>query len=172
MRNNWKFQDENAPLSFVYDRLGWPVLKYLVSAGAICGLFASLLGSMFPLPRILYAMASDGLLFKVFGIVHPQFRTPLIGTLFAGTIAGVLACIFELNRLAKMMSIGTLLAYSMVAACILILRYSVDEVDMKLEQKEDMSASRYFLQIFNRKGVFPTRLTTSLVSWLVLLYCE
>lgn len=85
-------------------------------------LICSLLGAMFPLPRIIYAMASDGLLFQAMGKVHPKFQTPFLGTLMAGTLTGVLACIFELSQLFTMMSIGTLLAYSMVAACVLILR--------------------------------------------------
>lgn len=85
-------------------------------------LIYSLLGAMFPLPRIIYAMASDGLLFQAMGKVHPKFQTPFLGTLMAGTLTGVLACIFELSQLFTMMSIGTLLAYSMVAACVLILR--------------------------------------------------
>lgn len=69
--------------------MGWPALKYVVSVGAVCGLFSSLLGAMFPLPRIIYAMGSDGLLFKILAIVHPKFHTPLTGTLIAGAIAGI-----------------------------------------------------------------------------------
>lgn len=87
-------------------------------------LIYSLLGAMFPLPRIIYAMASDGLLFQTMGKVHPKFQTPFLGTMMAGTLTGILACIFELSQLFTMMSIGTLLAYSMVAACVLILRYA------------------------------------------------
>lgn len=43
---------------------------------------------MFPLPRIIYAMASDGLIFKFLSKVHPKFHTPFMGTVIAGTIAG------------------------------------------------------------------------------------
>lgn len=94
---------------------------------------------MFPLPRIIYAMASDGLLFQFMGKIHPKFQTPFLGTLLAGLFTGnvdqllftllinfknpgTLSCIFELNQLFKMMAMGTLLAYSVVAACVLILR--------------------------------------------------
>lgn len=48
----------------------------------------SLLGAMFPLPRIIYAMASDGLLFKSLAKVHPKFQTPFAGTLLAGAVTG------------------------------------------------------------------------------------
>ncbi|XP_044270926.1 cationic amino acid transporter 2-like isoform X1 [Tribolium madens] len=163
-------QHEKAPLTHIYDVVGWPALKYVVSVGAICGLFSSLLGAMFPLPRIIYAMASDGLLFKALAIVHPKFQTPFMGTLLAGSIAGCLACIFDVDKLANMMSIGTLLAYSMVAACVLILRYAVDESEKKFEDKEELTGKMYFKQLFNRKSQFPTRLTSSLVSWLVLAF--
>lgn len=43
---------------------------------------------MFPLPRIIYAMASDGLLFEFMGKVHPKFQTPFLGTLLAGLFTG------------------------------------------------------------------------------------
>lgn len=101
----------------------------------------SLLGAMFPLPRIIYAMASDGLIFEWMGKVSSRFHTPLMGTFSAGIltglyffflllgqyslfikILGLLAAIFELTQLVNMMSIGTLLAYSIVAICVLILR--------------------------------------------------
>lgn len=45
-------------------------------------------GSMYPLPRILYAMSNDGLIFKSLGKVHPKFKTPFFGTIFAGIITG------------------------------------------------------------------------------------
>jgi amino acid transporter len=45
-------------------------------------------GAMYPLPRILYAMSNDGLIFKSLGNVHPRFKTPFFGTMFAGIITG------------------------------------------------------------------------------------
>lgn len=116
-------QNENAPLPHVFKQLGWTVAEYIVSYGAIFGLAASLMGAMFPLPRVIYAMAKDGLLFNVMGAVHPKFNTPFAGTLIAGTLTGILASIFDLSQLVNMMSIGTLMAYSIVAACVMLLRY-------------------------------------------------
>lgn len=120
----WPYYDQNrdAPLPYIFLQVGWPVAKWVISIGALCGLSTSLLGAMFPLPRILYAMAQDGLIFRWLGNVNQRFKTPLIATLLSGFFAAVLAMIFDIAQLADMMSIGTLLAYSLVAISVLILR--------------------------------------------------
>nr|CAD7430364.1 unnamed protein product [Timema monikensis] len=119
-------QDEDAPIPFVFKEVGWPIAQWIVAVGGIFGLCASLFGAMFPLPRIIYAMATDGLLFKFLGLVHPTFQTPLVGTLIAGTFTGLMSALFELEQLVNMMSIGTLIAYTIVAACVLLLRYKAE----------------------------------------------
>nr|CAD7601477.1 unnamed protein product [Timema genevievae] len=118
--------DEDAPIPFVFREVGWPIAQWIVAVGGIFGLCASLFGAMFPLPRIIYAMATDGLLFKFLGLVHPTFQTPLVGTLIAGTFTGLMSALFELEQLVNMMSIGTLIAYTIVAACVLLLRYKAE----------------------------------------------
>lgn len=82
-----------------------------------------MLGAMFPLPRVIYAMANDGIVFKPLGRVHRWTQTPLIATILSGIFSGFMAMIFDLNQLIDMMSIGTLLAYTIVAVCVLILRF-------------------------------------------------
>ncbi|CAH0554872.1 unnamed protein product [Brassicogethes aeneus] len=159
-------QDENAPLPHLYDILGWTVIKYIVSIGAMCGLFASLLGAMFPLPRIIYAMAADGLLFQFLANIHPKFRTPFMGTLVSGVFTGVLACLMDLDKLVEMMSIGTLLAYSMVAACVLVLRFETDEKNEKVQK----NCRNYVKQMFSTNTKIANSLTSSLVSFLVFVY--
>lgn len=160
-------QNEKAPLPYVFDYYGWTVTKNIVSYGAIFGLAASLMGAMFPLPRVIYAMANDGLLFSIMGRVHPKFNTPFAGTLIAGTITGCLAAIFDLSQLVNMMSIGTLMAYSIVAACVLLLRYEVDEK----ETESSVSISNLFGQFFNTKRLRdPIGLTSALVTIMVTLY--
>lgn len=128
----WPYYDQNqpAPLSYIFDQVGWPVAKYVVSIGAVTSLLTSLLGSLFPLPRILYAMSSDGLIFRVFGKVSTRTQTPVYSTIFAGLFAGAIAAIFDVNQLAQMMSIGTLLAYTLVCVSVLILRYQEDHIQV------------------------------------------
>jgi len=81
---------------------------------------------MFPLPRVVYSMSEDGLLFRFLSKVLPKLKTPYIASLCTGFLAGVLACIFNLERLVELLSLGTLLCYTLVCVCVVILRYGND----------------------------------------------
>ena len=73
--------------------------KYFISIGSFCALTASLLGSLFPMPRIIYAMSSDGLLFNFLSHIFPPTGTPLIATVITGLFASILALIVSLRDL-------------------------------------------------------------------------
>ncbi|XP_034935920.1 cationic amino acid transporter 2-like isoform X2 [Chelonus insularis] len=164
-------QNAEAPFPHMFNYIGWSWAKWVVTIGAICALCASLLGAMFPLPRVIYAMASDGLIFKWMGRVNSRFHTPIIGTLSAGFLTGILAAIFDLDQLARMMSIGTLLAYSIVAACVLILRYEESEAFEKKCDKDPRTFKFIAMQLINANNlVMSTKLTSQIVSWLVFYY--
>lgn len=171
-------QDESAPLVHVFNIYGWSVAKYVVSIGAICAMCTSLMGSMFPLPRIVYAMANDGLLFKFMGEISSKHKTPLNSTLLTGFLTGAFAAIFNLKQLMNMMSIGTFLAYSMVAACVLILRYDCDERRESRHTANVRTLADYnnancgILKIlFNTsKSVVPTKSTSRTVTIMICLY--
>jgi len=117
-------QDCDAPLPAVFQHVGMSWAGTIVSLGGLFGLSTSLLGAMFPLPRVLYAMSSDGLIPRCLAKIHPSTQTPLTATLLAGIMAAMMALMFDLSQLVDMMSIGTLIAYTMVSVCVLLLRYS------------------------------------------------
>ncbi|KAM7312067.1 cationic amino acid transporter 3 isoform X1 [Ixodes scapularis] len=107
----------------MFAQRGAPSCHYIVAVGALAGLVVSMLGSMFPMPRVVYAMAKDGLIFRALAKVWPVTETPAFATLLLGGATAVVSVVMSLDVLVEMMSIGTLMAYTLVSTCVLLLRY-------------------------------------------------
>ena len=123
------------PAAFATRGMDWA--HYVVAIGALFGITTSLMGAMFSLPRIVYAMAQDGLLFKFFAKVNNRTQTPVIAIVFFGVLSALAALLFDIQTLVEFLSIGTLLSYTIVAASVIILRYQLaEECQFKLKPEE------------------------------------
>lgn len=163
--------DAEAPFPKAFEDIGWIEIKWIVSIGAIFALSTSLLGAMFPLPRVLYAMGNDGVIYKIFKTVHPRTQTPVIATALSGILAAVMATMFNLHQLVDMMSIGTLMAYTIVAVCVLILHFECVGDNQGYSFKEP-TTTVILRQITNFKFTQqPTLLSSQIVKSFVSLYC-
>jgi APA family basic amino acid/polyamine antiporter len=113
----------DAPVSDAFRQVGLPWAQLLISIGAVAGITSVLLVMMLSQPRIFLAMARDGLLPRdFFGAVHDRFRTPWKSTILTGFFVALMAALLPLRILAELVNIGTLLAFVIVCAAVLIMR--------------------------------------------------
>ncbi|KAH8307157.1 hypothetical protein KR044_006065 [Drosophila immigrans] len=177
-------QDVNAPLPYAFEYVGWPVAMWIVTIGGLVGLLASLFGALFPLPRVMYSMAQDGLLFRFLGKISPRFKVPVTGSIVAALFTALIAGLFDLAQLVSLLSIGTLLAYSVVAISITILRYmeynesqeqtiqGISETTSLTSRSERFTWSSLCTQLFNvHRTPEPNAISTRIVSVLTIVFC-
>jgi APA family basic amino acid/polyamine antiporter len=99
-------------------------VQFLVSLGGVAGLTSVMLVLMLSQPRVLLAMARDGLLPEsFFGAVHPRFRTPWKSTILTGAMVATMGSLIPLGVLSELVNIGTLLAFVIVCMAVLVMRY-------------------------------------------------
>jgi basic amino acid/polyamine antiporter, APA family len=120
--------DINAPLSAALQSRGLTFAGGLITLGILAGMTSSLLVGNLSQPRILLAMARDGLLPQgIFAAVHPRFKTPWKSTILVGVVVAAAAALAPLGFLADLVSIGTLFAFVVVSAAVWILRITDPE---------------------------------------------
>ena len=120
----------DAPIAdaFMQRGLGWA--QFIISLGAIAGITSVLLVMMLSQPRIFLAMARDGFLPpKFFGDIHEKFRTPWKSTILTGVFVAIMGGLLPLRILAELVNIGTLFAFVVVCAAVLIMRKTHPEAE-------------------------------------------
>lgn len=130
--------DPNAAVSTAFGQRGLHFMVYIIGMGATISLLGCTLVTLIAPPRLLYAMAKDGLIPSIFASVNEKTNIPLFGTITAGVLIALMAAILDLDSLVEMLSIGTLLAYSIVDISVLMLRYRKPDE----KQTEESSSSR------------------------------
>jgi APA family basic amino acid/polyamine antiporter len=111
------------PVSDAFRRAGLPWARLLVSAGAVAGITSVLLVMMLSQPRVWLAMARDGMVPQsFFGAVHEKYRTPWKATILTGVFVAIGGGLLPLRILADLTNIGTLFAFVVVCAAVLIMR--------------------------------------------------
>jgi basic amino acid/polyamine antiporter, APA family len=115
--------NRDAPVSDAFAQVGLPWAQFLIAVGALTGITSVLLVMTLSQPRVLLAMARDGLLPPAFfAAIHPRFKTPWKSTILTGIFVATLGGLLPLNVLAELVNIGTLLAFTIVCAAVLIMR--------------------------------------------------
>jgi APA family basic amino acid/polyamine antiporter len=110
------------PIAKVADVAGLGWFAGLIKLGAIAGLSSVILVQMMGQTRVFYAMSKDGLLPRWVNTIHPRFRTPWITTIAVGIAVSIPAGFLTVTEAAHLVSIGTLLAFAIVSAGVIVLR--------------------------------------------------
>ena len=127
-----------------------------------------MLGSLLPLPRLFYAMGSDGVIFLWCGLVNSFTKTPLLATIVAGFFTALMSVFFDIDHLIDMMSIGTLMAYTIVCNCILKIRYECREFP---EPPPEYGCKDFMQQLINFQRIKePSLLSSRICSCTIILF--
>jgi APA family basic amino acid/polyamine antiporter len=119
----YKELDVADPVAHVLNHLNMPWASVVVSIGAMAGITSVLLVLLLGQPRILFAMSRDGLLPAALSKVHARFGTPHVTTIATGLIVATAAALTPIDVSSALCSIGTLFAFAIVCAGVIVLRY-------------------------------------------------
>lgn len=140
------------PLAFVFDKLNLKWLSGIIAVSAVVAMASVLLVFQMGQPRIWMSMSRDGLLPKRFSKVHPKFKTPSYATIVTGFVVAIPALFLNLTMVTDLCSIGTLFAFVLVCAGVLV-----------LQNKPDIPRGKFKTPYINSKYIFPLMLIAGLI---------
>lgn len=118
----WHLLGVADPLAAAFAYVHSDVAAGIVAFGAVISMTAVLLVFQYGQPRIFFSMSRDGLLPPVFARVHPKYKTPHVTTIWTGVVVAAIAAVANINEIVELTNIGTLFAFVLVCAGIIILR--------------------------------------------------
>jgi amino acid transporter len=139
------------PLAFVFDKLDLKWMSGIIAVSAVVAMASVLLVFQMGQPRIWMSMSRDGLLPKRYSKVHPKFKTPSYATIVTGFVVAIPALFLNLTMVTDLCSIGTLFAFVLVCAGVLV-----------LQNKPDVPRGKFKTPYINSKFIFPTLLLVGL----------
>ena len=139
------------PLAFVFEKLDLKWMSGIIAVSAVIAMASVLLVFQMGQPRIWMSMSRDGLLPKKFSRVHPKFKTPSYATIVTGFVVGIPALFMNLTMVTDLCSIGTLFAFVLVCAGVLV-----------LQNKTDIPRGKFKTPYVNSKYIFPIALVLGL----------
>ena len=149
---NYKLLNVGDPLAFVFDALDLKWMSGIIAVSAVVAMASVLLVFQMGQPRIWMSMSRDGLLPKKFSTVHPRFKTPSFATIVTGFVVAIPALFLNLTMVTDLCSIGTLFAFVLVCAGVLVLQNKPNIPRGKF--KTPYINSKYIVPVLLLAGIF------------------
>jgi APA family basic amino acid/polyamine antiporter len=149
---NYKELNVGDPLAFVFHKLDLKWLSGIIAVSAVVAMASVLLVFQMGQPRIWLSMSRDGLLPKKFSRIHPKYKTPSFATIVTGFVVAIPALFLNLTIVTDLCSIGTLFAFVLVCAGVLV-----------LQNKKDIPRGKFKIPYANSKYIFPLALIIGLI---------
>lgn len=132
------------PLAFVFDQINLKLMSGIIAVSAVFAMASVLLVFQMGQPRIWMSMSRDGLLPKAFSKIHPKYKTPSFATIVVGFVVAVPSLFMNLTIVTDLCSIGTLFAFVLVCAGVLV-----------LQNRPDVQRGKFRIPYANSKYIIP-----------------
>lgn len=140
------------PLAFVFDAIDLKLMSGIIAVSAVFAMASVLLVFQMGQPRIWMSMSRDGLLPKKFSKIHPKYKTPSFATIVVGFVVAVPSLFMNLTIVTDLCSIGTLFAFVLVCAGVLV-----------LQNRPDVKRGKFRIPYVNSKFIIPILLIGSII---------